>query len=82
LLYDGSNDYPYGGGVVAVTKRQTVPTVLADIETALERLYTAHGFRDDTGSLQVRYRDTETVLAYGQVMALEWLRDKITERGN
>lgn len=65
-----------------MTKRKTVQTVLADIDTALERLYTRHGFSKLTGTVQVENRDTETVLAYGEVMALESLRERITERGN
>lgn len=65
---------------MTVTQRFTRAVALAEIDRALEHLYTAHRFTRATGCSQVEHdTDTARVLAYGEVMAVEHLRERLAE---
>ena len=54
--------------------------MLTEIDRTLQRLYETHGFSKLTGTVQVENeRDTARVLAYGEVIALESLRERLAE---
>lgn len=54
--------------------------LLEKIDRHIENLYTRHGFDRKTGTAQLRgTTDTERVLAYGELVALQCLRDDIAE---
>ena len=65
---------------MTVTQRFSRGVLLAEIDRRLERLYRTHGFTSLTGSAQVENeRDTKRVLAYGEILALESLRERFAE---
>ena len=65
---------------MTVTQRFSRGVLLAEIDRRLKNLYEWHGFTKSTGLTQVENgSDTQRVLAYGEILALESLRERFTE---